>query len=148
MLARDLAQPAALVDLSTPALDALRQLSDSGLPGLVVRVDRRYVVVPSSQVLRIALPRYVLDDMTLGRVWDEGSADALASKLAGRTVAYLLAALDRSEDESAAVVDGDTTAVEIASVMALENLPLVAVVDRGEFRGVVTVDRLIEVLLK
>jgi len=121
----------------------MRRLGASGLPGLVVRTGKSFVVVPGSQVLRVALPRYVLDDSALGRVWDEASADKLAERLAGLCVSDLLAALDTDDDAPQAIVDGDATAVEVAAVMAVAHLPLVVVVEDGALVGVVTASRLI-----
>ncbi len=145
MRARDLAEPAPVVEVGAPADAGLATLARSGLPGLVVRDGDSFVVVPASQALRVALPRYVLDDASLGRVWDERSADALAARLRERTVADLVAALDRPVRR--AWVDGDATTVEIAAVMAAGRLPLVAVLDAGAFLGVVTVHGLLDRLL-
>ncbi|MEZ5185006.1 MAG: CBS domain-containing protein [Candidatus Nanopelagicales bacterium] len=149
MRARDMAQPTEVIRLDTPALDALRMLAESGQPGLVIAVDESFVVVPASQVLRVALPRYVIDDAALGRVWDEPSADAIAARLAGRTLADLAKALDPSRDENRPdhVVDGEANLVEIAAVMAAAHVPLVAVVDEGVLLGMITVNQLIRSVL-
>jgi CBS domain-containing protein len=148
MRARELAQPTQLLALDTPALDAMRMLADSQLPGLVIALHKGFVVVPASQVLRVALPRYVLDDAALGRVFDETSADALAARLEGRTIADLARSLEPDDDGPDHYVDGDANAVEIAAVMAAAHVPLVAVVDAGEFLGVVTVNQLIRSVLQ
>ncbi len=129
------------------ASDALRVLVSTHCPGLVVNHAGSFVVVPASQALRLALPRYVLDDPSLGRVWDEASADLLADRMAGRTVADLVAALDIEDGRPETTVDGDATMVEIAAVMASAHVPVVAVVDKGTYIGVVTVNRLVERLL-
>ena len=73
--ARDLTQSASAVRPGADAALALKTLASSGLPGLVVDAGGSFVVVPASQVLRVVLPRYVLDDPALGRVWDEVSAE-------------------------------------------------------------------------
>jgi CBS domain-containing protein len=141
--ARELAQS---VDVVRPADDvatAMRLVGSSGLPGLVVAVGDSFVVVPASQVLRVALPRYVLDDPALARVWDEASADRLAERLAGLRVADLLGALETDPDAPGAVVDGDATSVEVAAVMAAAHIPLVVVVDGGVLVGAVTASSLI-----
>lgn len=122
-------------------------MASSDLPGMAVAVDDSFVVVPASQVLRVALPRYVLDDPALGRVWDEESADRSADRLVGRRVSDLLASLAAVDDAPSHVVDGDATAVEIAAVMAAAHIPMVVVVDDGALLGVVTARRLIAHLL-
>lgn len=144
MRARDLAQAAPTVRPGDDATEALGTLASSGLPGLVVDEGRSFIVVPASQVMRVVLPRYVLDDPALGRVWDEVSADDLAARLAGKHVSDLVAALDRDDDQPDQAVDGAATVVEIAAVMAAAHVPLVAVVDGGRLLGVVTVNRLIQ----
>lgn len=145
--ARELAQEAPLVGPADSAIDALRLLITGDLPGVVVRDGETYVVVPASQVLRVALPQYVLDDPSLGRVWDEASADDLVARLTGKRVADLVSALDLDDDVPEPAVDGDATVVEIAAVMASAHVPLVAVVDEGHFVGVVTVNGLVGRLL-
>ena len=146
MRARDLARSAPVLTPEDDAVSALRSLASSGLPGVVVRTGAAYVVVPASQVLRLALPRYVVDDPSLGRVWDEASADDVASRLAGRHVADLLDLLDEDEDATHHV-DGDATLVEMAAVMSSCHVPLVAVVDDERFLGVVGVADLVDRLL-
>jgi CBS domain-containing protein len=147
MRARNLAEAAPFVRSNDEAMSALRILTTAGLPGVVVRDGATFVVIPASQVLRVLLPQYVLDDPSLGRVWDEASADALAGRLDGKRVADLVSALGLSEDVPEPVVDGDATLVEIAAVMAAARVPMVAVVDGGHFLGVVTVNRLVARLL-
>lgn len=147
MRARDLLVDAPVVDISTSASGAIGVLAASGLPGLVVRDGDRYTVVPASQVLRLLLPRYVLDDPSLGRVWDEAGADDLIARVKDRSVRELLGALDRPDDAPEPTVDPDATTVEMAAVMSSAHVPLVAVVDRGRYTGVVTVARLLHHLL-
>jgi CBS domain-containing protein len=147
MRARDLAQVVPVVDRAASATEALRILCTAGLPGLVVDMDGVFVVVPASQVLRGTLPRYVLDDPSLARVWDEASADELTHRLGAKTAGDLVLALDRDNDEPGHVVEADATVVEMAAVMSAARLPLVAVVDHGAYLGVVTVNRLVETLI-
>ena len=143
MRARALAEAAPYVRSDDVAMSALTTLTTAGLPGVVVRDGDAFVVIPASQVLRVLLPQYVLDDPSLGRVWDEASADGLAARLEGRRVADLVSALGLSEDAPEPVVEGDATLVEIAAVMAAARVPMVAVVEGGHFIGVVTVNRLV-----
>lgn len=144
MRARDLSRTVPVVRPEDHADAALRLLASSGLPGLVVAEHGSFIVIPASQVMRVVLPRYVLDDPALGRVWDEVSADDLAARLAGKHVSDLITSLDLDDERPSHMVDGDATVVEIAAVMAAAHVPLVAVVDRGKLLGVVTVNRLIQ----
>ncbi|MDQ1250551.1 MAG: hypothetical protein QG597_4930 [Actinomycetota bacterium] len=147
MDARSLARPAPIARPDDEVSTSLAAMVAAGLPGLVVQVGADFVVVPASQVLRVALPRYVLDDAALGRVWDEASADAIARRLAGRRVRDLIAALDRNDDGPSHAVAVDATVVELAAVMASAHVPLVAVTEHGRLLGVVTVNDLLGRLL-
>ncbi len=147
MRARDLAEKAPFVSPSDPMAEAFHVLTTAGLPGVVVRGDGAYRVIPASRSLRVLLPQYVLDDPSLGRVWDEASADNISDRLADKTVQDLVDAMERDDDDPEPVVDGDATLVEIAAVMSAARVPLVAVVDDGHFVGVVTVNRLVRQLM-
>lgn len=147
MRARDLLEMAPFVRVDDAVMRALSTLTTAGLPGVVVRDGDAFTVIPASQVLRVLLPQYVLDDPSLGRVWDEASADALVSRLEGKRVSDLVDALGLDGGQPDPVVDGDATLVEIAAVMAAARVPMVAVVDGGHFAGVVTVNRLVGRLL-
>ena len=147
MDARQLVRRTPVVRPADALAPALAAMLAADLPGLVVRLDREFLVIPASQALRAVLPRYVLDDAALGRVWDEASADVLMQRLAGKQVADLVAAIDRDLDGPDHVVEADATVVELAAVMAAAHLPLVAVVEDGRLLGVVTVDDLLGRLL-
>jgi len=147
MRARDLAESAPLVTPDDPIENAFSNLTSAGLPGIVVNDNGVYTVLPASRTLRVLLPQYVLDDASLGRVWDEASADALADRLAGRRVSDLVSAMDFSDEDPEPTVDGDATLVEMAAVMSAARVPLLAVVDDGRFVGVVTVNRLVRLLM-
>ena len=147
MDARQLVRRTPVVRPADALAPALAAMLAADLPGLVVHLDRGFLVIPASQALRAVLPRYVLDDAALGRVWDEASADVLMQRLAGKQVADLVAAIDRDRDGPDHVVEADATVVELAAVMAAAHLPLVAVVEDGRLLGVVTVDDLLGRLL-
>lgn len=135
-----------MVHLDTDALEATRLLVDRALPGLVV-VDQDGLplfILPSSQVLRFALPDYVEEDRTLASVYSESDADALCESLRGRTVQELMPStkfLPRGAPRP--IVAPDATLIEVAAVMAEQHSPVVAVVDEGHVIGVITVHRLL-----
>jgi CBS domain-containing protein len=148
--ARELAADYPAVTLDTSALEAARLLSERRLPGLIVIDDqeRPCAVLPGSQILRFAVPRYVQDDPALARVYDEEHADRLGARLSGRRVRDVLP----DQPATAPVVDAEATVMEIAAVMAAAHSPLVAVVDapqgtNGPLLGAITVAQLLARLL-
>lgn len=135
------------VRLSDDALHAATQLAKRRLPGVVVVDDsgRPVAVLPSSQVLRSLVPRYVQEDPSLAGVFDERTADAAAAKLSEQTVADLLPPRDKRTE--LAKVDGDATVIECAAVMARLRSPLLVVADGDTVHGVLTAPHLLEILL-
>jgi CBS domain-containing protein len=117
--------PFPAVTPDTPAIDAARLLAGQDLPGLIIVDDfgRPLTILPGTQVLRMALPAYCIEDPTLARVVDEASADVFAHGLDGRTVRDSLP----DEHRELPVVHGDATVLEIAALMARTRSPLVAV---------------------
>ncbi len=146
MRAADLAAPFPTVQLATPARDAARLLASQDLPGLIVLDDRGrpQTILSGTQVLRMAVPQYCVDDPPLARVIEEAAADVFMQGLADRTVAQLLPR-DRRE---LAVVEPEATVLEVAALMARTRTPLVAVTDAaGELVGAITLDALLDRLL-
>jgi CBS domain-containing protein len=146
MRASEVARPFSTVTEGTPAREAVKVLAAQDLPGLVV-VDghgRPLTVLAGTQVLRMALPSYCQDDPALARVLDEGAADVIFDGLGDRTVAELL---PHTRPELPAV-GPDATMLEVASVMARSNVPLVAVVGRDKaMTGVITLDGMLDRML-
>jgi CBS domain-containing protein len=145
MRAVDLAEAYPTVSLDTDALTAARMIGGARLPGLIVCDDdgSPHTVLGGSQVLRFMIPRYIQDDPTLARVYDEEASEKLLGNLSAKTVRDLLP--KRKDREDLPVVDLDATTVEIAAVMAQMRSPVVAVVDENErVVGAVTVSRLFE----
>jgi CBS domain-containing protein len=146
MRAGDVAIQMTTVVESTPAREAARVLAAQDLPGLVV-VDakgRPSTVLAGTQVLRMALPSYCQDDPALARVIDEAAADVVLEGIGDRTVGDLL---PRNRPELPAV-SADATLLEVASVMARSNVPLVAVVDSDRvMTGAITLDGLLDRML-
>ena len=145
MRARDLAAPFPTVGLETSALQAARLLAGSNLPGLIV-VDRHgqpKTILAGTQVLRMAIPQYCIDDPTLARVIDEAHADRFLTDLADRTVAEALP----DERRELPVVGSEATVLEIAALMARTRTPLVAVVADRQILGAITLDALLDRML-
>jgi CBS domain-containing protein len=142
MRARDLAMPFPVVGLDTSALDAARLLASHNLPGLIV-VDqdgRPMTILPGTQVVRMVVPPYCVEDPTLARVVDEPEADISVEALEGRSV---IDCLPDEQRELPAVGPG-ATMLEIAALMARTRSPLVAVVDDTGFVGAVTVKAIMD----
>ncbi|MER0479965.1 CBS domain-containing protein [Streptomyces sp. Edi2] len=149
MRARDLAVEYETVSLDSEALDAARLMAEHRLPGLLV-VDEKgapAAILPASQMVKVLVPGYVVEDPTLAAVVDERHADRLCQALAGRTVRECLS---RSAP-TPPVASPDDTALEVAALMAQVRSPLVAVVDKDEsgvrLLGVITASHLLERLL-
>jgi hypothetical protein len=86
MRARDLAVEYETVSVDSDAMEAARLMAEHNLPGLLV-VDGRgepKAVLPASQMIKILVPAYVIEDPTLAAVVDEKHADRLCQALAGR----------------------------------------------------------------
>jgi CBS domain-containing protein len=145
MRARALAAPFPTVGLDTSALEAARLLAGGNLPGLIVVDHHRQpkTILAGTQVLRMALPRYCIDDPTLARVIDEEHADRFLTDLADRTVAECLP----DERRELPVVGPEATVLEIAALMARARTPLVAVVADRQILGAITLDALLDRML-
>ncbi|WP_405845706.1 CBS domain-containing protein [Streptomyces sp. NBC_01518] len=149
MRARDLAVEYETVGLDSDALDAARLMAEQRLPALLV-VDERgapKAILPASQMVKILVPAYVVEDPTLAAVVDERHADRLCEALAGRKVRDCLS----KSTPPPAVAAPDDTALEVAAQMAQVRSPLVAVVEKNgasvRLLGVITASHLLERLL-
>lgn len=133
-----------VVGVESDAWEAVTQLAERRLPGLVVCEGGRPVsILPASQVVRILVPSYVRDDPSLAGVLSESMADRVADKLRGKTVRALLP----DDTPELAVVKVDDTIVEVAAIMARLRCPLAAVMDSDRLVGVITASRLLELAL-
>jgi CBS domain-containing protein len=144
--AEEMAEEFPVVGLEADAWDAVTQLAERRLPGLVVTEPdgKPVAILPASQVVRILVPQYVQDDPSLAGVLSESMADRMCDKLRGKKVSALLPE-DRSE---LAVVNHDDTIVEVAAIMARLRSPLAAVMERDRLVGVITASRLLELALR
>jgi hypothetical protein len=121
-------------------------LAGQDLPGLIVMDgrDRPFTVLPGPDVLRMAIPRYCLDDPTLARVIDEGAADLFLRELGDRTVAQCLPTPLRELP----VVAPEATVLEVAALMARTRSPLVVVATQETpLVGAITLDTLLDRVL-
>jgi len=147
--ARDLAVEYETVGVDTDALAAARLMAQHKLPALLV-VDGQGVpkaILPASQMIKILVPAYVVEDPALAAVVDERHADRLCQALVGRTVRDCLS----KSVPAPPIAAPDDTALEVAAQMAQVRSPLVAVVDReksgARLLGVITASHLLERLL-
>ncbi len=127
-------------------LSAVLTVSRHRLPGLVVADQRGEVAgcIPTIDLLRLALPRYLQEDPGLARVFDEDFADRIAARLVGTRVRDVLgdAAIQVPRARPRATV------VEVAELMVQSRVPLVLVQkEGGGMLGVVTADHLLERLV-
>ncbi|MFI5794332.1 CBS domain-containing protein [Streptomyces sp. NPDC051677] len=157
MRARDLAVEYETVSVDSDALEAARLMAERRLPGLVVldELGEPKAILPASQLVKVLVPPYVVEDPALAAVVDERHADRLCEALAGRRVGDCLS--DRAEPPP--IADPDDTALEVAALMARVRSPLVAVAEKIQvppgakgragtrFLGVITASRLLHELL-
>ena len=126
--ASDLQVSIPVVNRHTSALRAARLIAEGRRPGLVIadKNGKPVAVVSAADVLRLMVPNYIRDDMSLAGVFDERGAEEVWEHLDGRTIGELL------DDDGVNVfdllrVDHDATLVELAAQMA-EARALVAMV--------------------
>jgi CBS domain-containing protein len=145
--AEEIIEPFPVVNIDSPALDAVRLLVEHRLNGIVVVTDQSetpYAVLPASQVVRFIVPGYIQEDPGLAGVFTESMADHAAEKLSGKTIRDVLP----KKSQVVPVVDVDDTIIEVAEVMARMRSPLVAAVKKGKLKGVITASRLLAAALK
>jgi CBS domain-containing protein len=147
MRARELAEPFPTVALDADVLTAARKMADERQPGLIVcdHEQHPYTVLPGSQVLRYVVPKYIQEQPTLARVFDERAADELRDTLTRHTVRDVLPKPD--DIDELPVVDGDATTLEVAALMVRLRSPLVAVIDGDRVIGAITISRLLTEIL-
>lgn len=146
MRAADLLAEYPTVTMDAAAIEAARILAAGDLPGLIIvdEDDRPKLVLPGTQVLRLAVPSYIQADPPLARVIDEAAADMFIRELDGRTVRECL---PRDPTEPPIVGLG-ATVLEIAALMARAHSPLVAVTNAdGTLAGVVTMHAMLDRIL-
>ncbi|MGW7426011.1 CBS domain-containing protein [Streptomyces sp. NPDC054813] len=149
MRARDLAVEYQSVSVDSDALDAARLMAEHKLPALLVLDERGEpkAILPASQMVKVLVPAYVVEDPTLAAVVDEQHADRICQALAGRRVGDCLSRTAPAPP----IADPDDTALEVAALMARVRSPLVAVATKDRagthLLGVVTASHLLHELL-
>lgn len=144
MRARDLAEPYPFVTTDDEAVVAARMLAEKSLPALLVLDSdgHPHAVVPGSQVLRQALPDYVVDSPLVAAALPGQADREISERLEGLTVAEWL---PRSLFPPP-YVGPDASPMEVAALMARTHSPLVVVIEREGRRvqlvGTVTASRL------
>jgi CBS domain-containing protein len=98
------------------------------------------MVLPGTQVLRLALPGSYREDPALARTVDEAHADRFWQELGDLTVADCLP----QQPARPVTVPLDANLLEVAALMARLRSPIVAVVDDdGALFGTITLERLL-----
>ncbi len=142
MHASDIAVNVPTVTVHDPVATAVRVMAVSRLPGLIVvdEQSRPRMVLPGTQVLRLAVPDTYQEDPALARAVDEAHADRFWQELGNLTVGDCAP----RQSPKPVTVRSDATLLEVAALMARLRSPLVAVVDGdGVLVGAVTLERLI-----
>ncbi|GAB3439823.1 CBS domain-containing protein [Actinophytocola sediminis] len=142
MQASDIAAHVPTVTMSDPVTKAVRVMAVSRLPGLIVvdEFSRPKMVLPGTQVLRLAVPQAYQNDPALVRAIDEDHADRFWVELGDRTVADCVPVAVSKP----VTVRAEATLLEVAALMARQHSPLIAVVHpNGALIGAITLERLI-----
>ncbi len=119
MHASDIATTLPIVDRHTPALKAAGLIAAADAGGLIVANSQGEPVgvVASVDILRLLLPNYLRDDMSLAAVVDEKGSEEMWTTAANRTLGELIDD-DAVRMPDLVAVDADATIVEIAAQMA------------------------------
>lgn len=142
MKAREIAVQVPTVKVTDPVSEAIRVMTRSGLPGLIVvdEQNRPKLVLPGTQVLRMAVLQTYQEDPALVRTIDEAHADRFWQELGNRTVRDCLP----TQPLKMGTAGLDATLLEVASLMARIRSPILAVVDDdGRLAGAITLNRLL-----
>lgn len=135
MHARNHLDTGPVVHADADALSVVTSLVENHWDGLVVVDDdmRALATVSIGQVLRLALPDYIEEDVSLARVYAERVADTFAETLRGRQVHEVMPR--PTSKYPPVLVRPEATLLEVAAVMALQSTAIVAVVENGRTIG-------------
>lgn len=143
MHAADVVTELPVVRLDDELLSAVRIVSRGGLPGLAVADEQGRLVagISAVELLRLIMPRYLLNEPLLARVFDESQADRIAAALVDLPVRDVVDGIEAPIP----VVRSEATVVEVAEMMAERGCPLVLVREKdGGILGIVTAQRLLD----
>ncbi len=128
MRARDLQVILPTVDRRTTVARATRIIADTDRVGVILADEHGTPrsAISALDVLRLALPEYVIEDPSLAGVLDEGGVSDLLSGLSDRTIGDLIDD-DRMTVRELAWVHADATVVEIAAVLVSQDTMITAV---------------------
>ena len=103
----------------TPALAAAKLIAEADAVGLIVADTNGNPVrvVAAVDILRLLLPSYLRDDISLAAVVDEKGAEEMWTTAAHRTLGELIDD-DAVRTPDLLAIDSDATIVEIAAQMA------------------------------
>jgi CBS domain-containing protein len=142
MQARDIAVTVPTITVRDSVARAVQVMALGRLPGLIVVDDdaRPSMVLPGTQVLRLAVPNSFQSDPGLARAIDEEHADTFWQELSHLTVGDCLPL----KPVKLVTVPADANLLEVAASMALAHSPLVAVVEPdGTLLGAITLQFLL-----
>lgn len=142
MRASDIAVEMRTVTTDDSVSVAVEVMTQDELPGLIVVDARRRpkLVIPGTQVLRMAVLHSYQEDPALVRTIDEAHADLFWQESGDRTVGDCLP----RKTAKAVSVAPDATLLEVATAMARLRCPLAAMVNpSGELIAGITLNQLL-----
>jgi CBS domain-containing protein len=150
MRAHDLQIMLPTVDRTTTVARATRIIADTDRVGVILADENGtpQSAISALDVLRLALPDYVIEDPSLAGVLDEGGVSDLLSGLGDHTIGDLIED-DRMTVRELAWVDADATVIEIAAVLVSQDTMITAVrAAENTSVGVVTLPIVVDAMLE
>lgn len=140
MRATDIRTAIPMVDRDLSVAEASRVIADSGKTGVVVGNGPAgpIGVITALDVLRLALPDYLLEDSSLAATLDEQAIEEMIAPLRDKSLAEVIG------DHAVTVhdvpeVDADATTLEVAAVLVSAGCPIAVISDsHGDDRRFVT----------
>ncbi|SDT42170.1 CBS domain-containing protein [Microlunatus soli] len=130
MRATDIRIAIPMVDRQLSVAEASRVIADSGKTGVVVSdgSGEPIGVITALDVLRLALPDYLVDDSSLAATLDEAAIEEMIAPLRAKSLAEVIG------DQAVTVhdvptVDADATMLEIAAILVSAGCPVAVISD-------------------